>query len=179
MLQGLKIHQGLEIIHVLEHKQFLFLPVNIESRQLSLLGDRLPIQRSLVPNFGTGMSFASFLKNDSFRKLPQLSKRTCDCFSKMNTQNLESSVCTFSGIVRGTPRPSADHTTHWIPDVGSCHSPDTKVLWIYTRFHRAILQQWKWMQLKNTEQLVFTKPCPPKAWKLEIMFSKHFSLGWI
>jgi len=123
ILQGLKIHQGLEIIHVLNHKHFQCVPDNIESRQLCWLGDRLHTQRFLIRNVGTGMRFAYFLKNDSFRKLPQLSKRTCDYFSKMNRRPLDISACTFSGIDRGTPRPVENQTTYWTTDVVSCFPP--------------------------------------------------------
>ena len=68
-----------------------------------------------------------------------------------------------SGIDRRTPIPPAKCTTHWTTDVGSYYSHYTQVLCIYARFHRAILQQWKWMHWTNTEQLVFTKPYPQKG----------------
>ena len=73
------------------------------------------------------------------------------------------SSCIVTGLDRGTPGPPPDQTTHWVTDVlfASCRSP--KVLCIYSMLHRAILQQWKWMQLNEHWTTSVHKALPAKG----------------
>jgi len=107
----------------------------------------------------------SFLKSDSFRKLPQISKCTCDYFSKTNQQNLNFCVFLYTaiGLGPGTPGPDINQTTQWTTDVVSTSCQHTKMLCIYPMFHRAILQQWKWMQLNEHWTTRVHKALPAKG----------------
>jgi len=162
MLQGLKIHQGLKIRHKFTHKNCTCWLVNVEPRYIRWLGSRLTIQKFLVRTPVRDPK-VFFLKSDSYRKLPQLSKRTCDYFSKTNRWKLRFSPCTVTGCDRGTPGFSVQQTTHWTNDVVSSSWYYTKVLGICPcfigRFYNSA-NEWSWT---NTEQLVFTKPCPQKG----------------
>ena len=109
-----------------------------------------------------GYTICLFFKKDSFRKFPQLSKRTCDYFSKM------SKVKWFCDMyIRGDR--SRDYRTfcrtHYLLTHG-CRIqmiPELQVLRIYSRFHRAILQQWKWMQLNEHWTTRVHKALPAKV----------------
>ena len=81
MLQELKIHQGLKIRYIFTHIHSISPLVIVEPRQLRGLRDRRTIEKSLVRSPGQDRKLC-FLKSDSFRKLFQLSKRTCDYLQK-------------------------------------------------------------------------------------------------
>jgi hypothetical protein len=157
MLQGLKIHQGLKIRHIFTHKYLKCVPVNVEPRWPRCLGDRLTIQRSLV-RISEHHEKESFLKSDSFRKLPQLSKRTCDYFTKTNTRSSNSAVSVYHDS-------RISHESNYSLDYWSSILllSTNKMLCIYPMFYRAILQQWKWMQLNEHWTIRVHKALPAKV----------------
>ena len=80
-----------------------------------------------------------------------------------NGQDMTYSGCTVMGIDRRTVRPPATQTTHWTTDVVSSSWQSIQVLCIYSMFHRAILQQWKWMQLNEHWTTRVHKALPAKG----------------
>ena len=80
MLQGLKIHQGLKIKHIFTHQKLECLLVNVEPRELRWLGDRLPIQRSLVRTSGRDKKL--FYKKSLVSKIASTFKTRATIFQK-------------------------------------------------------------------------------------------------
>jgi len=178
MLQGLKIHQGLKIKKVFRHEYFKCLTVNAEPRWYRWLGDRLTIQKSLV--WTSGWDERSFFckKNDSFRKLHQLSKRTCDYFSKTNKQKLKNFLIPCD-LIAGLL--DVDHSKLLTGQLSS-------ILFLSTQTNALYLSHVSSGDFTTVEYAIertLNNSCSPSlarktnSWKLESMFSKHFISGWI
>jgi len=161
MLQGLKIHEGLKINDVIIHKYFKCAHVNVNHGSLVGWATGCPYRRLWFDHLDENL-FCIFLKNNSFRNLPQLSKRTCDYVSR-NQYEFEYFPSSSRGIDRGTLGPPAIHTTLSTTDVVSWCWQRTKVLCIWSMFHRAILQQWKWIQLNEHWTTRVHKALPAKG----------------
>ena len=108
------------------------------------------------------MKFASFFEKWIVSKIASAFKTHVRLFFQ-NEQLLQFVYMHVAEIDLGTPRPSAERTTHWTTDVGCYYSLYTQVLCIYSRFHRAILQQWKWMQLNEHWTTRVHKALPAKG----------------
>jgi len=87
MLQGLKIHQGLKIKHIFTHQKLECLLVNVEPRELRWLGDRLPIQRSLVRTSGRDKKL--FYKKSLVSKIASTFKTHVRLFFKNEQSEFE------------------------------------------------------------------------------------------
>ena len=81
MLQGMKIHEGLKIRHVIINKHFKCVHVNVNCRGSVCWATGCPY-RCLWSEHLDENCLCNLLKNNSFRKLLQLSKCTCDYFPK-------------------------------------------------------------------------------------------------
>jgi len=79
-------------------------------------------------------------------------------------KQVEGSFCVhFLEVDRGTPWPSADYTPHWITDVEYVIFQIHKCFVFIPGFIGRLYNSGNECNWTNTEQLVFTKPCPQKG----------------
>jgi len=162
MLQGLKIHGRLKIQDVIIHKHVKCVHVNVNHGSLVVWATgHTEVSGS---NTWMGTTFAFFWKITRFENCLNFQNARVIIFQK-NQLVFRYFPCSSRGrgFDRGTPGPPSIHTTLRTTDVVSCCWKHSKVLCIWSMFHRSILQQWKWMQLNEHWTTRVHKALPAKG----------------
>jgi len=180
-LQGLMIHQGLKIIHVLIHKHSQHVTVNIESRELRWLGDQLMTLRYLFRIPWDGLKICLFFEKWLVSKIASVFNTHVRLF--FQNEQIKSNVV-YMHILGDRSRGSQTFCIsrysldQWCRILILSGSPSALHLFQVSSGDFTTVEM-------NAIERTLNNSCSQSlarkrdSWKLEIMFSKHFSSGWI
>ena len=179
MLQGLKIHQGLKISHVVNDKLFESVQVNMQPRQLSWFSDRLPTQGFLVRNTGTHTKCVFFWKMTLFENCLKFQNARAIIFPKQTHDIYTLCRIPLWESIAGLPDlqqtrlltgPLIQYPL--LDNVSKCI--------VFINLYHVSLGDFTTVEMNAVERTLNSSCSQSLArkrdsWKLESMFSKHFS----